>query len=757
MTTSSLPHTTEALLAHHGWVRDLARRLVADPNLADDLEQETWAVALVRPPKDAHSPRGWLGAVLRSRLRDHFRGANRRSHRERVAARPEAQPSASDVASSADAQRVLLSAVMELHAPHRDVILLRYFEGLSPSEIADRLGMPSSSVRSRLQRALAELRERLDALHGGDGATWRHALVPLLSLPTSSALETPGALRRPRRGSVVAAAAAGILLLAALFVFPPRWFTATSGDGARSEEGARSNAVSVAETDAERERSRDRVRGGRPRVPTQRVRSGSMGGTPVDAGLAIAADEPATDVDAPIETTESAAASTTLTVRVRDPDGGSVGGVAVVIEGLGRSGNALIDAPRWNDIARGLTDASGTVRLSAESDVTVRARAEQGDLHGVSSTTVTRPGGADVEIVLGRAATLSGVVQDTDGNPVPGATVGLMTQRERPGGLEFFASETTDAEGRFAFAGVPTMHFEQPSMLQIVASGFAPRREVIRDGASAETHVEIVLSAGRVVTGRVLDADGRPLAEVLVQADRADMPTETDAEGSFQLAGVPPDASTLRLELEGYAPLALDLSGLPGAQTEVGDVVLTRGGTITGRVVDMSGTGVEAATVMVLSRPDGEYVQQGATDRDGRFEIHGLGDAAVDLEVYGPEDGDAGFTASLRAQQKDVRPGTDALVRLSGARTVLVRLIDDATGEALVTQSVAVRLTAEGAEFPSIAQSWDGDTTSRIRIRPPESGTYSVWVRVPGFAAATAEQIFVSDNSATEIDLRLTR
>ena len=39
----------ETLLEHRDWVRALARSLVADPHRADDVEQETWRMALQKP------------------------------------------------------------------------------------------------------------------------------------------------------------------------------------------------------------------------------------------------------------------------------------------------------------------------------------------------------------------------------------------------------------------------------------------------------------------------------------------------------------------------------------------------------------------------------------------------------------------------------------------------------------------------------------------------------------------------------------
>jgi len=169
--------TPEALLADRRWIEDLARRLVRDPNAADDVAQETWRRVLERPPARLSSPRGWLRSVVRSCARERRRGDARRQARERAASRPESTPGAAHLVARADAQRTVLDAVLALDPASREVVLLRYFEDLEPWEIARRVGAPPGTVRSRLHRALAELRKRLDDRHGGDSAAWGAALL----------------------------------------------------------------------------------------------------------------------------------------------------------------------------------------------------------------------------------------------------------------------------------------------------------------------------------------------------------------------------------------------------------------------------------------------------------------------------------------------------------------------------------------------------------------------------------------------------
>ena len=74
--------TTEQLMAEMSWVRGLARALVKDAALADDLAQETWLLADARQP-DADRPlRPWLARVVMNLARTRRTSEARREQRE---------------------------------------------------------------------------------------------------------------------------------------------------------------------------------------------------------------------------------------------------------------------------------------------------------------------------------------------------------------------------------------------------------------------------------------------------------------------------------------------------------------------------------------------------------------------------------------------------------------------------------------------------------------------------------------------------
>src|SRR5688572_12161433 len=69
------------ILAQADWTRRLARALVSDEALADDLVQETWAAAVAHPPA-AGAERGWIRTVLRNALYKRALAEQRRRSRD---------------------------------------------------------------------------------------------------------------------------------------------------------------------------------------------------------------------------------------------------------------------------------------------------------------------------------------------------------------------------------------------------------------------------------------------------------------------------------------------------------------------------------------------------------------------------------------------------------------------------------------------------------------------------------------------------
>ncbi len=190
----SFPLSDETLLEHAAWVRKVARELVRDPGTADDLAQETWLAFLRARPDPDRPLRPWFRTTLRNALSLRARRRSAQTWREAEVARPESLPSSDELLVKAEEQHRLARLVLDLDEPYRTTMLLRYSEGLTPSQIAEARGVPASTVRSHIHRGLAALRERLDADHGGDRRAWVVAFQPwALRGETASSVSAAGA------------------------------------------------------------------------------------------------------------------------------------------------------------------------------------------------------------------------------------------------------------------------------------------------------------------------------------------------------------------------------------------------------------------------------------------------------------------------------------------------------------------------------------------------------------------------------------
>ena len=158
-------------LAHADALYNFARWLARDPVEAEDLVQDTYARALgaAQQFEPGSNLKAWLFRILRNAFIDR----RRRSQREASPACVDdldaddepAWPSASEL--QLDQIRALVAedvsaAVRALPESFRTVILLD-LEGMTEAEVASVLGCATGTVKSRLSRARAILRERLAA------------------------------------------------------------------------------------------------------------------------------------------------------------------------------------------------------------------------------------------------------------------------------------------------------------------------------------------------------------------------------------------------------------------------------------------------------------------------------------------------------------------------------------------------------------------------------------------------------------------
>ncbi len=149
---------------HHARVYGYLRRLGADGSMAEDLTQETYTRAWTRIEtlREAASLRSWLLAIARNEFLQRAR-VKRPKEIGLEAAASVAAPGAAadDVLARAEREELLHRAVGRLDGTLREAIVLHYFQDLSLREVGMVVGVPPGTIKSRLNRALQELRERM--------------------------------------------------------------------------------------------------------------------------------------------------------------------------------------------------------------------------------------------------------------------------------------------------------------------------------------------------------------------------------------------------------------------------------------------------------------------------------------------------------------------------------------------------------------------------------------------------------------------
>ncbi len=142
--------------------------IVRDEGVAEDLVQETFLrvwnrVHAFEPGRGALGP--WLLAIARNRAIDHLRSASGRMDRTTLELDAREHPSLfvdmEREVLNADHARMIKKAIAKLSANQQKVIELAYYEGLSQTEMAERMGEPLGTVKTWVRSALKHLREEL--------------------------------------------------------------------------------------------------------------------------------------------------------------------------------------------------------------------------------------------------------------------------------------------------------------------------------------------------------------------------------------------------------------------------------------------------------------------------------------------------------------------------------------------------------------------------------------------------------------------
>lgn len=696
-------------------LRRIARGIVLEPALAEDAVQEAWLAALRAGPH-AMANGGWLTQAVKRIALGLRRREARQARREREGARREQLPPASETAARVELLRELLGALETLDEPYRTAVQLRLVDDLPPREIAERTGVPVETARTRIKRGVERLRAQIDARHAGRRGEFLALLAPLagfepFELGIGAALSGKaivGGTLMSLKAQVGAAAA--LALVAALFVWSPWSPTA--------HEVERPDAVSFGAAPAEE--------------------SASAASASAAAQVTAALDE-APSRDEASRTSVSSAPNATWVVRGRALDRARqvVANVEVrvqVLSGYEGEGEVLLDAKLR-------TDASGTLSTALpppSGAVLVKAEVQSELLYSGVEKALVLAGAQAPELLLNCLPldlVLRGRVVDSQARALEGASLRALGSQA-----------VSDAEGRFELRASSLI---DATRVTTYLASYAPHEINVQTRGARERleDIEIVLQRAGTLRGRVVDDNGRGVADARIESSTArDVAVLSGADGRFELGSLPLDASSISLfvRAEGFvhALMHFENGRLPNEEYEVR---LEPGLEVTGTVTDESGTplpGVaiglgrnqfDAEVARAVSGDAGRFTLRGASARKGRLFASHDGFATYDVEFepalqQGPVVITLSKGRSLRGSTVDENGQPLARIRVS-LRTdesyLESRATSDATGRfelANVPDQDGLSLECSGAGRIRTTVRFSRGANEVKVVLPPEAG-----------------------------------
>ncbi len=363
-------------------------------------------------------------------------------------------------------------------------------------------------------------------------------------------------------------------------------------------------------------------------------------------------------------------------------------------------------------------------------------------------------------IILEPAVELKGRVMDREGKPVPGAEVHATRDLRRlrmqlsDGPLDRKADAVTDAGGRFT---VRDLHRgDQPDLL-VRVKGFLPG-EVKGVTVPVAAPLTIVLDPATSLSGRVVDADGLPIAgaELALGSERAgeergllrfaarsQSSATSDEDGRFAFDEVQPGRAELRVTAEGFQPSAPETLTVPaGNGLDNLRIVLERGAVIEGRVTTTAGEPV--GDTRVICGP-----AAAVSDGDGAYRLEGV--------PPGPRTVQASHQDFQPLEKKlDVQPVSNQLDLVFEAGQEVSGRAVDREGKGI--EGVQINLVlGESPRERDVLSSSDGSFT----LLHVADGDYSIRAEKEGYATTETlektEAVHVAGAPVRDLEIRMNR
>mgnify|MGYP001359264062 CR=1 FL=1 len=401
-----------------------------------------------------------------------------------------------------------------------------------------------------------------------------------------------------------------------------------------------------------------------------------------------------------------------LSVAVLDEKGEPVNGARVSVDGYGNT-ELLI------------TDESGAVLVFDHlAEGAYQVHVEASGLRDAQRRVDLKAGDNHLDVTLQAASMLSGVVVDSDGKPVPSATVELVSQ------IHEALATTSDEEGKFE------LQVDEPGEYRLRARE-TQLGTVIAQVTAPASGLTLKLETLARVDVKVL-ADKNPLKGAYVTvfgigASADDSGTAvTDERGVARVAGLHGGEYMINIEQAGFQrPDQQPVKVAANARTEV-TLSLERGVEIKGRVVDESGKPVPNADVhTVLDETERKDVASidapsAYTDENGEFFMEGLTPGRSYALAASADD------RATKGPTKVKAPATGVTLKLQPLPSVKGRVLDE-TGKPMAV------FTVDGKEFHSP----DGRFT--IGREPDPEGKLYLNVDADGYETLVVDTKYAAD------------
>ncbi len=418
-----------------------------------------------------------------------------------------------------------------------------------------------------------------------------------------------------------------------------------------------------------------------------------------------AAPEPATGRQ-PGQTTATVVAGATTEVTIAVSAGARIAGTVLSPSESRPVAGAVVRAANDGDLGRSLetkTDAGGRFALAGlpPGEATVVVHTASGASAGpfaVELPDTVEP--VEVELVLGAAGEVRARVESEAGDPLP-AVEGSLAPVGRRGDAGEARRTITDASGALRFPGVPAGTWtltavrgaaRAETLISVGAGrGSDAHGEPLRSTETSSAPVLVLPEVG-ALRGTVTRNDGSPAGGAALTASGpwGSATSTADADGVFELAGVPIGPVSLSGRAQGTGVGALEATIAPDRPTEV-RLVLPDAAWITGTVRDGRGGPLPRASIRVTGRW-GE--RTATTDGQGQFAATGLGPSPYRVEGWAPDHRPAARDGVGEGEVVDLVLTAEA--RISGTVTgpdgarveLFVVSIDDGRDERALAEAV---------------------------------------------------------------------